>query len=215
MALPKKNYCFYGITFLQLEVSDKNIYIARQYIYGKVTSCAKAFGIPLVSSLCDVVNGYDICNLFLKLLNPFLIPIEAALDAHGNSEDSANGVTEMEDAGIPPVLSSGGNPADEMEDDPHCDTEFQFFLTDERGNIKDSKIEMNEPVPVTGLPRRLNVLVCWTGGKIKQYDPHLLSSLPEIFKSSSFAKRPQESVSLYACLEAFLKEEPLGPEDMW
>jgi hypothetical protein len=28
-------------------------------------------------------------------------------------------------------------------------------------------------------------------------------------------RMPQESVSLYKCLEAFLKEEPLGPEDMW
>ncbi|KAI5342698.1 hypothetical protein L3X38_010574 [Prunus dulcis] len=47
-----------------------------------------------------------------------------------------------------------------------------------------------------------------------EYDTRLLSSLAEIFKSSLFAKKPQESVSLYKCLEAFLKEEPLGPEDV-
>jgi len=39
--------------------------------------------------------------------------------------------------------------------------------------------------------------------------------LPEVLKPQLYARRPQESVSLYKCLEAFLKEEPLGPEDMW
>lgn len=39
--------------------------------------------------------------------------------------------------------------------------------------------------------------------------------MPEVFKSDFLAKKPQESVSLYKCLEAFLQEEPIGPEDMW
>eukprot|EP00897_Mesotaenium_endlicherianum_P006759 jgi/Mesen1/6110/ME000310S05199 len=29
------------------------------------------------------------------------------------------------------------------------------------------------------------------------------------------SKRPSDAVSLYTCLESFLKEEPLGPDDMW
>ena len=62
--------------------------------------------------------------------------------------------------------------------------------------------------------KQLNVLVCWPKKYIAEYDTRLLSSLAEVFKSSLFAKKPQESVSLYKCLEAFLKEEPLGPEDV-
>ncbi|GLT96361.1 hypothetical protein SLE2022_139870 [Rubroshorea leprosula] len=38
---------------------------------------------------------------------------------------------------------------------------------------------------------------------------------PVVFRPHSFAREPQESVSLYKCLEDFLQEEPLGPDDMW
>ncbi|KAI4386154.1 hypothetical protein MLD38_004113 [Melastoma candidum] len=44
---------------------------------------------------------------------------------------------------------------------------------------------------------------------------NILLSLPETFKSGIVGKRAQESISLYKCLEAFLIDEPLGPEDMW
>ena len=87
---------------------------------------------------------------------------------------------------------------------------FQFFTGS--GN---SEIKMDEPVLVSGLTNELEVLVLWSDKMIEKYDTCLLSSLPEVFKPPMFMKRPQESVSLYKCLEAFLKEEPLGPEDMW
>ncbi|KHN34173.1 Ubiquitin carboxyl-terminal hydrolase 8 [Glycine soja] len=37
----------------------------------------------------------------------------------------------------------------------------------------------------------------------------------KIIVNKPLTQRMQESVSIYKCLEAFLKEEPLGPEDMW
>ncbi|XP_042511802.1 ubiquitin carboxyl-terminal hydrolase 8-like [Macadamia integrifolia] len=185
----------------------------EQYNHGKATTCMKAFGIPLVLRLCNVVNGSDIRYLFLKLLNSFLMHDEGALDTLDDSENNAKDeINEMEDT---TSLGSGGNPADEMGDGQLSDPEFQFYPTDERCTVKDSKIEMNEPLLVTALPKRFFVLVSWPSDKIEQYDTCLLSSLPEVFKSSFIVRRPQESVSLYACLEAFLKEEPLGPEDMW
>ncbi|XP_010247842.1 PREDICTED: ubiquitin carboxyl-terminal hydrolase 8 [Nelumbo nucifera] len=186
------------------------------YIHGKMTSCPKAFGTPLIASLSNVVNGSDIRNLYMKLLNPFLISTEDDLDFDDNSgKDSNAEVTKMEfDTGTP-VLSDGGSSTDESRNRSHSDSEFQFHLTDEKGTLKDSMVEMDEPILVTESSGRLSVLVSWSAQMIKEYDIHLLSSLPEIFKSGFFVKRPQESVSLYACLEAFLKEEPLGPEDMW
>ncbi|KAJ7971697.1 Ubiquitin carboxyl-terminal hydrolase [Quillaja saponaria] len=54
-----------------------------------------------------------------------------------------------------------------------------------------------------------------THNMIQKYDSYLLNSLHEVFKPQLFTRRPEESVSLSKCLEAFLKEEPLGPEDMW
>ncbi|KAF6169981.1 hypothetical protein GIB67_034373 [Kingdonia uniflora] len=173
----------------------------EQNTHGKLTS----FGIPLIARLRDIDSGSDIYNLYLKLLNPFLRLMGLNVDV------ARDEVTDMEDAVNNPT--SGDKTGD---CDSHFDTELQFYLADEKGvKIDDSKINRNDPVPVKELPRRLDVLVCWPDKKIEDYDTRLLNSLPEICKSGFLARRPQESVSLYLCLQAFLKEEPLGPEDMW
>lgn len=187
--------------------------IDEQYIHGKLSSSWKAFGIPLVARICNSVNGSDVYNLYLKLINPFQITSEGISNNSDSSEKTViEEVKELKDA-ISPVLSAGVNGINEIWVDPDSDAELQFYLTDDKGATRASKLVMDEPV--TRLPRRLNLLVFWPEKKIEQYDTHLISSLPEIFKSGFIARRPQESVSLYRCLEAFLKEEPLGPDDMW
>lgn len=194
---------------------DSVYFIVRQYIHGKLTSSWKAFGIPLVSRLCNSSSGSHIRSLYLKLLSPFEIPAKDALEDFDSSEGTAlEGVTRSEDT-LTPDIGGFVKPCDENGANSPADAELQFYLADDKGTIKESKIEMNEPVGVKGVSRRLNVLVCWPEKGIQQYDTCLLSSLPEVFKSGIFSRRPQESVSLYKCLEAFLKEEPLGPEDMW
>ncbi|KAI3974550.1 hypothetical protein MKX01_020322 [Papaver californicum] len=149
-----------------------------------------------------------------------LRPAELASDDTDNSRGTtANAeVSDMEtgDVKSPPDILD-----DASVDYSHSEIELDFFLTDDKGiRIKDAKMEMIEPIMLsaTGFPRRLNVLVCWRDKMNDCYDTRLLSSLPEISKSSFLSKRPQdsvESVSLYSCLEAFLKDEPLGLEDMW
>lgn len=187
--------------------------IDEQYIHGKLSSSWKAFGIPLVARICNSVNGSDVYNLYLKLINPFQIRSEGISNNSDSSEKTViEEVKELKDA-ISPVLSAGANGINEIWVDPDSDAELQFYLTDDKGATRASKLVMDEPV--TRLPRRLNLLVFWPEKKIEQYDTRLISSLPEIFKSGFIARRPQESVSLYRCLEAFLKEEPLGPDDMW
>lgn len=187
--------------------------IDEQYIHGKLSSSWKAFGIPLVARICNSVNGSDVYNLYLKLINPFQIRSEGISNNSDSSEKTViEEVKELKDA-ISPVLSAGANGINEIWVDPDSDAELQFYLTDDKGATRASKLVMDEPV--TRLPRRLNLLVFWPEKKIEQYDTRLISSLPEIFKSGFIARRPQESVSLYRCLDAFLKEEPLGPDDMW
>lgn len=149
-----------------------------------------------------------------------LRPAEHASDDIDNSRGATadDEVSDMETGDVK-------NPPDILDDASvdysHSEIELDFFLTDEKGiRIKDAKMELIEPITLsaTGFPRRLNVLVCWRDKMNECYDTRLLSSLPEISKSSFLSKRPQdtvESVSLYSCLEAFLKDEPLGLEDMW
>lgn len=188
--------------------------VEKHDINGKAELCRKMFGIPLVVRMLECSNGRDIRKQFLKLLDPFFMPTEDSLDdiTAGNA---ANEDTEMEDAISSTVSNGDANSDSETGDELQLGNNFSFYLTDEKGSTKGSNINMNKLELISQLPRRLNVLVHWPDRMIEKYDTCLLSLLPEICKPELFAKRPQESVSLYKCLEAFLKEEPLGPEDMW
>lgn len=163
-----------------------------------------------MASLCGPMNGSYICNLYLKLLNSFRILAENSTEDFDISKGTAIEVEGAES----PVTDKCVNPSKVNGFVSALDAELQFYLTDEKGIVKYSKL-MNEPVTFMGLSSRLYVLVCWPESHMEQYDTKLLCSLPEVFKSGSYVKRPQESVSLYKCLEAFLQDEPLGPEDMW
>lgn len=180
----------------------------EQYIYGKLAPNWKAFGIPVVASLCNIVNGSDLRNLYLKWFHPLQDLIEETLESCVVSERTEE-VAEIEG-----VADSGSDTTVNGLDTP-SDGEMEFYITDDKGTVKNSKILMNEPLTVNGGLNPLHVLVCWSEKQIKKYDTQLSSSLPEVCKSSFLAKRPQEPVSLYKCLETFLQEEPLGPEDMW
>lgn len=186
----------------------------EQHILGKQTSNWKAFGVPLVARLSNF-NGSDIHDLYLKLLKPFELPVEDILDDCNASEGTDVDVTLDKENAETSVSNGHAHISVENGVDSHSDTTLLFYLTDEKGTVKESQIAINEPVEVTGSAVRLNVLVCWQDKHVQQYDTCLLSSLPQIFKSGFLSKRPQQSVSLYKCLEAFLMEEPLGPEDMW
>lgn len=143
----------------------------------------------------------------MKLINPLLKQSEDELNAYNDADHSAstNDDSEMEDATSPWDTESEA----ETEDDPYSSNAFQFCLTDA------SKVKMNEQIKVSMVNKSLRVLVLWPEKMIEKYDLNALDILPEICKPQLFARRPQESVSLYKCLEAFLREEPLGPEDMW
>ncbi|KAL5830724.1 hypothetical protein ACOSQ3_016142 [Xanthoceras sorbifolium] len=197
------------VVFMHLQMEE-------QYINGKPTLSSKALGIPLVAKVRNLVNGLDLYNVYLKLLNSFRIPAEDTINENVNSENtSTEEVTGTEDTVSPTTDDGDAAAMDAKGVDSPSDAELQFYITDEKGIAKQIKIIMNEPVTVTGVLGRLYVLVCWPEKQIEQYETCLLSSLPEISKSGFLAKRSQESVSLYKCLEAFLTEEPLGPEDMW
>lgn len=106
---------------------------------------------------------------------------------------------------------------EETKNESCSDYEIKFYLSDDNGNVKGCEIVMDELLNSSELTGRVNIVVCWSDKNkmVEEYDQRLLRSPVEIYKPALFSKRPQESISLYKCLEAFLKEEPLGPEDMW
>lgn len=152
--------------------------------------------------------------MYAKLLAPFLVPEEYSVDNSNGSDNIANEVIMMTHISNT-RLSGSPEISNKEEPDAQSGTEFQFYLTNDKGTEKGCEIGIEELVKPTPMPERLYVLVSWSEKMVKRYDIQPLSLLPEVFKSAFFTKRPQESVSLYKCLEAFLKEEPLGPDDMW
>ncbi|OIV99196.1 hypothetical protein TanjilG_19692 [Lupinus angustifolius] len=206
----------------------------EQYVHGKLTPNWKAFGIPIVARLSNITDGFDLRNLYLKLLSPFQISTEETLGDFDVSKKTEETLLDFDvskkteetlgdfdvskkteeiaksEGTRPPSLSPNVNGSDSPSDGG-----MEFYITDEKGTVKDSKILLNEPLAINGELKLLHVLVDWSDKQIQQYDTRLFNSLPEVFKYSFFTKKPQEPVSLYKCLEAFLQEEPLGPDDMW
>lgn len=93
--------------------------------------------------------------------------------------------------------------------------QFEFYLTNERGDVQEPRIEMNELDLLKTTPSRLLVNVHWQHNELRQYDTLMLNNLPEIHKLELILKGTEDSVALHGCLKAFLKVERLGPEDMW
>lgn len=173
--------------------------------------------------MSDTSKGSEIRKQFLKLLDPFLMSVEDSLIEYDDALNTGNDDANMKDVSSAIALDGDvnneledGDVNSEFEDDPDVENDFQFFFLGESEFASvGPKIQMNEALPISSSCRKFNVIVSWSDKMIELYDTALLSSLPEICKPSFLAKKPQETVSLYECLEAFLKEEPLGPEDMW
>ncbi|MED6106190.1 hypothetical protein PIB30_002642 [Stylosanthes scabra] len=175
------------------------------------------FGIPLVTRLPGISRGNDVRREFLKLINPFLKCSEDGLDEFDTGE-GVNKKIEDDDLGDTTNSSAAiGSDADSTsgtEDDTQLSADFEFCLPAGLG-IENLRIKLDDPLPISTLDKKLEMVVLWSDRMLKKYDTYLSQTLPEVFKPQLFTKRTQESISIYKCLEAFLKEEPLGPDDMW
>lgn len=170
----------------------------------------KRFGIPLVARMSNISKGSEIHKEFLKLITPFLMPVEDFLNECEASSSSRED-KEMGDA----VSSEVVNSDNESENNSNFCSDFEFYVDNGTYNSRTLKIEMDKPVPVLNSCSRIKVLVTWPHKMIESYDTAALSLLPEVCKQAFVSKRSRDSISLYKCVDAFLNEEPLGPEDMW
>ncbi|KAL8039905.1 hypothetical protein ABFX02_10G067000 [Erythranthe guttata] len=171
----------------------------------------KKFGIPLVTRISDFSKGSEIHKEFLKLLNPFILPVEESLN--DASRKRAHEDEELEDT-VPDGTANSNNET-ENDLDAHCS--FEYYVENGKSHSNWSKIEMDEPVPIPipKLNQQIDMIVSWPEKSIQEYDTSILSMLPEVYRTTFSSKWNQDSISLYKCVDAFLKEEPLGPDDMW
>ncbi|KAK6942516.1 Peptidase C19, ubiquitin carboxyl-terminal hydrolase [Dillenia turbinata] len=189
--------------------------LEKYYHHEKSALDWKMYGIPLLAKMHGPIKGCHLRKEFLKLLEPFLMPNDDSLSDSDDVVNTKINDADMNDTLAPVNLDNDGSTAREVGDVQHSGNDFRFYLTADKGSTKGPEIKLNEIVSTAGYPGRLNVLVWWPDKMIDWYDTCLLSSLPEIFNPGLSVRRPQEYVSLYKCLEAFLKEEPLGPDDMY
>lgn len=181
---------------------------------GKLISGSNTFGVPFVARVPDLCHGSDILRQFLKFLDPLKMPEELMLrNCDGEAGTSANDDSEMNDASASKNLDTDESSGDGNTVNSSLPSDFSFYLA--KAASEDKLIKLNEPLLVSESTEKLEVLIMWPDTMINKYDTSLMSSLPDVFKPSFLTRRLQESVDLYKCLEAFLKEEPLGPDDMW
>ena len=177
----------------------------------------KLIGCPIVTCIPNGSTGKsDIYAAVSAVLVPFVrakahSPDVSAVKLNG-SGPSLDGI----------VLTDNGTTCEEglsisrpSEDDNAADDEllsFQLSLTDEKGSTRNAiDTDSNR-----GLGLVIRVLMDWSEKELGMYNIDYMDGLPEVFKPGFMSKKTrQEAVNLFSCLDAFLKEEPLGPDDMW
>jgi len=206
-----------------------------------LTRQMREFEAPLLAALPETINGLSLQDIYLKLLSPFRLSnragsLNVCMESNSDSIDltdatsSDSGSNSFQNSQSEDGPESSHCSASECEimkrPDDLCDggsdsnkeaqmEEFEFYLKNERGDGQLQKIEINELDLLETAPSRLHVNVHWLRNASKKYATSMLSNLPEIHKLELIPKGTEDSVALHGCLEAFLKEEPLGPEDMW
>lgn len=168
----------------------------------------KLFGAPLVTYLEEEhLSGADIDIAVSKLLSPLRRTYSSA-KAHRGKENGF--LPEVIDE--PSNSCNGSMETAEPEDLSSRELSFQLSLTDER--ITSWKPIQKDSILKPG--KHIKVLLDWTDDVHESYDPSYVKDLPVVHKTGFTVKKTrQEAISLFSCLDAFLTEEPLGPDDMW
>lgn len=176
-------------------------------------------GTPLVTCLREGIHtGADIQDVVGTLLNPLLQrknslasdqvnPMEEngtflAIDADEVLEicNPYSGPYGHSNSNVEPETISNGRPS------------FQLWLYSSHVRsfylLKNDTLIASEGV--------IRVLLEWRDKEYGLYNIRFLKNPPVVFKSELVKwEKQREEVSLFSCLEAFLKEEPLGLDDTW
>ncbi|XP_062197041.1 ubiquitin carboxyl-terminal hydrolase 5-like isoform X2 [Phragmites australis] len=151
----------------------------------------RPYGIPLLAQISrnETVTGNDIHEFVRKMLVPML-----------RNQDTQHSA----------VQSSVSTRMQSYHTDS---SKFQLNLVDDSGTVIEKS---DDAIRVPQSSLATVVFVNWSKADLKKIDAHHFENLPEVFKFAPPAKRTRgEPLSLYSCLDAFLREEPLVPEDMW
>ncbi|KAI3802030.1 hypothetical protein L1987_30153 [Smallanthus sonchifolius] len=170
----------------------------------------KAYGTPLVFPVCcdATITRGDIQLIVHTMLSPML------KSAPGNS-----GFTDTDTSSVASDLKNVSFEADstckENNSPNRSLLKLPLKLVDANNACIDLSVGEERTVRLPSSSLSVLLFIDWSPKLLQKYETHYLEKLPEVFKYGPAKKARAEPLSLYTCLEAFLREEPLVPEDMW
>ncbi|KAI3678623.1 hypothetical protein L6452_37922 [Arctium lappa] len=169
------------------------------------TTMWKPYGTPLVfpvSSDATITRG-DIQLIAHTMLSPIL-----------KCQKSDTNTSSI--ASNPPPVNNGNGAYSPPKEDSDSLLKLPLKLVDGNNTPIDISVGEEKTVRLSSSSVSVLLYIDWSPKLLKKYETHYLENLPEVFKSGHGTKKARiEPLSLYSCLEAFLREEPLVPEDMW
>ncbi|XP_057437889.1 ubiquitin carboxyl-terminal hydrolase 5 [Lotus japonicus] len=170
----------------------------------------KPYGTPIVSliSCDDTVTRGDIQAIVNRMLSPLL-------KKGGNVEQAA-----LSETSIPKETSDQSSAANVVSNSVISKTRqmptLPLLLVDDNNACIDLSMGGDKVVQLPPSSPTVLVYIDWSQKLLEKYDTRPLEALPEVLKYGPVTKKARtEPLSLYTCLESFLREEPLVPEDMW
>jgi ubiquitin carboxyl-terminal hydrolase 4/11/15 len=178
----------------------------------------KPFGTPLVSLISrdEVITRGDIQTVVDTMLSPLLI--SESLRQADTSEPCPSLAASEKRRDSSSVEACSNSMSDTVNKDGNAVTLFKLplQLVEESNACVDLSVGEDKAIKLSSTSTSVLVYVDWSRELLEKYDTHYLENLPEVFKYGPVNKKARtEPLSLYTCLEAFLREEPLVPEDMW
>ncbi|KAL8200955.1 hypothetical protein R6Q57_012294 [Mikania cordata] len=205
----RDNECIVAYRLSKKQAEFPKLEICHRYLENGKLGERKRFLTPLVTYLEDAKNGASIESAVASVLGPLKRKTFSSLNKSEVIKVNGSVLEEsISDFQMDDVVDDG------FEDKFLEETELSFRLcmTDDRGMSckpisRDSIVKPSKVV---------KVIMDWTDKDHDSYDASYLKDLPMVHKPGLTVKKTKpESISLFSCLDAFLKEEPLGPDDMW
>ncbi|KAK3031828.1 hypothetical protein RJ639_035965 [Escallonia herrerae] len=188
---------------------------------GQSTIGWKPYGTPLVWPISsdDVMTRGDIQSIVHKMLSP-MIRSESLGHPDISDTDTSSAASDPPRALSPTEASTSSNLVDlkhkKSGSSKTTSLKLPLQLVDENNACIDLSVGEEKAVKFSSTSMSILVFVDWSQKLLDSYDTHYLENLPEVSKFGTVTKKARtEPLSLYTCLEAFLREEPLVPEDMW
>ena len=181
----------------------------------------KPYGTPLVSPISceDTVTSGDIQSAVQTLLSPML-----KVKTENVRHSDISNVSAPASDPPPAVNNSAGATNDCILADlkQECGNSkvitshrLPLQLVDENNACIDLSIGEEKAFKIPSSSRAILVFIDWSHKLLDNYESTCLENLPDVKNGAVTKKTRNEPLSLYTCLEAFLREEPLVPEDMW